>query len=799
MGEIEQKPTPGSRLGAPENSGISTLEHGQKPPPTPSGKLMSIKIQMLDDTQEAFEVPQRAPGKVLLDAVCNHLNLVEGDYFGLEFPDHKKITVWLDLLKPIVKQIRRPKHVVVRFVVKFFPPDHTQLQEELTRYLFALQVKQDLAQGRLTCNDTSAALLISHIVQSEIGDFDEASDREHLAKNKYIPQQDALEDKIVEFHHSHVGQTPAESDFQLLEIARKLEMYGIRLHPAKDREGTKINLAVANTGILVFQGFTKINAFNWAKVRKLSFKRKRFLIKLRPDANSSYQDTLEFLMASRDFCKSFWKICVEHHAFFRLFEEPKPKPKPVLFSRGSSFRFSGRTQKQVLDYVKEGGHKKVQFERKHSKIHSIRSLAMQPTEPNSEVPKQAQQRASLTPGEGAESPGGQSSQQAKERKASAEESGPRQSPALQKSPAGHQRAGVAVEAAAAVAEEEEEVAKDRTQQSKPQPPQPSTGPASRAARGSSTSIPFIDCSDIDSEYDLLREQTSRSRSQTNDNYEGDLTSGVYLLSGEERRGDARGRASPRSGKSSRPPSREFLDDDSADITFDMSGSPRLPRHSSLIDEMFRGCGGRSPLATPLSPSSRSSSPDLSWDRTGSQGYVSENGHGPREGSVGEDALPGQGPRDENGSPVSQRPYLRNLPSRYNKSETNPLILSQVASIPEALDRLDGHGKGEPAGLAGSEGRMLANGAPLLGPAPRVPGMQPGCASAVADPLVPLQLAEGSTSSGTESSDSDSGAVSPWSQPLVFGNPAVLGSPSPRRSKKAMDGLHLSEEQEEEDE
>uniref|UniRef100_A0A452SUV8 FERM, ARHGEF and pleckstrin domain-containing protein 1 n=1 Tax=Ursus americanus TaxID=9643 RepID=A0A452SUV8_URSAM len=305
-----------------------------------------------------FCLQQRAPGKVLLDAVCNHLNLVEGDYFGLEFPDHKKITVSDGKLMLIFYHLLGPKHVVVKFVVKFFPPDHTQLQEELTRYLFALQVKQDLAQGRLTCNDTSAALLISHIVQSEIGDFDEASDREHLAKNKYIPQQDALEDKIVEFHHNHIGQTPAESDFQLLEIARRLEMYGIRLHPAKDREGSKINLAVANTGILVFQGFTKINAFNWAKVRKLSFKRKRFLIKLRPDANSSYQDTLEFLMASRDFCKSFWKICVEHHAFFRLFEEPKPKPKPVLFSRGSSFRFSGRTQKQVLDYVKEGGHKK---------------------------------------------------------------------------------------------------------------------------------------------------------------------------------------------------------------------------------------------------------------------------------------------------------------------------------------------------------------------------------------------------------------------------------------------------------
>lgn len=475
MGEIEQKPTPASRLGALENSGISTLERGQKPPPTPSGKLMTVKIQMLDDTQETFEVPQRAPGKVLLDAVCNHLNLVEGDYFGLEFPDHKKIMVWLDLLKPIAKQIRRPKHVVLKFVVKFFPPDHTQLQEELTRYLFALQVKQDLAQGKLTCNDTSAALLISHIVQSEIGDFDEALDREHLAKNKYVPQQDALEDRIVEFHHSHIGQTPAESDFQLLEVARRLEMYGIRLHPAKDREGTKINLAVANTGILVFQGFTKINAFNWAKVRKLSFKRKRFLIKLRPDVNSSYQDTLEFLMAGRDFCKAFWKICVEHHAFFRLFEEPKPKPKPVLFSRGSSFRFSGRTQKQVLDYVREGGHKKVQFERKHSKIHSTGSLASRPTASNSEVPKQSPQSASLTFGEGSESPGGQSCQQAKDAKVSTLESGPHQSPTPPSKSSPGSRAADRTTVVPPEEEEEEEGGKEGTQPSQRQPPQPSTG------------------------------------------------------------------------------------------------------------------------------------------------------------------------------------------------------------------------------------------------------------------------------------------------------------------------------------
>ncbi|XP_072483570.1 FERM domain-containing protein 7 isoform X3 [Notamacropus eugenii] len=250
-------------------------------------------------------------------------------------------------------------------MVKFFPVDPGHLRDELTRYLFALQIKKDLAQGRLPCSDNCTALLVSHILQSELGDFHEETDRKHLEQNHYLPNQGGLDSKILHFHQRHIGKSPAESDIQLLDIARKLEMYGIRPHPASDGEGTQIHLAVAHMGVLVLRGNTKINTFNWAKIRKLSFKRKHFLIKLHANISVLHKDTLEFTMASRDACKAFWKTCVEYHAFFRLSEEPKSKPKTLFCSKGSSFRYSGRTQRQLLEYGKKGRLKSLPFERKH--------------------------------------------------------------------------------------------------------------------------------------------------------------------------------------------------------------------------------------------------------------------------------------------------------------------------------------------------------------------------------------------------------------------------------------------------
>ncbi|XP_063042938.1 FERM domain-containing protein 7, partial [Engraulis encrasicolus] len=335
---------------------------------------LRIRVIFLDGSERVFEVEHRILGGDFYNKVCGHLKLLEKEYFGLEFRHHTGTYVWLELLKPLTRQIKKDTNdLTFRFIVKFFPPDPGQLQRGLTRYLFALQVKQDLSNGSLTCNDNSAALLVSHILQSELGDYDEELDIHHLDDKKYIPNQEYLDHKIMRLHKRHKGHTPAQSDIHLLEVARKLDMYGIRPHAAHDGEGMRINLAVTHLGVLVFQGNTKINTFSWAKIRKLSFKRKHFLIKLHAKVVPSRKDTVEFAMASRDVSKAFWKMCVEYHAFFRLAEEPQSEKKSLLSSKGSSFRFSGRTQKQLLECVEGGDGRYMSSERPYSRSRQCRS------------------------------------------------------------------------------------------------------------------------------------------------------------------------------------------------------------------------------------------------------------------------------------------------------------------------------------------------------------------------------------------------------------------------------------------
>ncbi|XP_054996768.1 protein 4.1 isoform X5 [Sorex araneus] len=308
---------------------------------------MHCKISLLDDTVYECVVEKHAKGQDLLKRVCEHLNLLEEDYFGLAIWDNTTSKTWLDSAKEIKKQVRGiPWNFT--FNVKFYPPDPAQLTEDITRYYLCLQLRQDIVAGRLPCSFATLALLGSYTIQSELGDYDpELHGVDYVSDFKLAPNQTKeLEEKVMELHKSYRSMTPAQADLEFLENAKKLSMYGVDLHKAKDLEGVDIILGVCSSGLLVYKDKLRINRFPWPKVLKISYKRSSFFIKIRPGEQEQYESTIGFKLPSYRAAKKLWKVCVEHHTFFRL-TSTDTIPKSKFLALGSKFRYSGRTQAQT--------------------------------------------------------------------------------------------------------------------------------------------------------------------------------------------------------------------------------------------------------------------------------------------------------------------------------------------------------------------------------------------------------------------------------------------------------------------
>uniref|UniRef100_A0A8C3CK76 Erythrocyte membrane protein band 4.1 like 1 n=1 Tax=Cairina moschata TaxID=8855 RepID=A0A8C3CK76_CAIMO len=334
-----------------ETDGLSdktTPSKTQKSPQKINKKIKSAlcRVTLLDASEYECEVEKHARGQVLFDMVCEHLNLLEKDYFGLTFCDSDSQKNWLDPSKEIKKQIRSGLWNFA-FTVKFYPPDPAQLTEDITRYYLCLQLRADIITGRLPCSFVTHALLGSYAVQAEMGDYDaEEHVGNYVSELRFAPNQTReLEERIMELHKTYRGMTPGEAEIHFLENAKKLSMYGVDLHHAKDSEGIDIMLGVCANGLLIYRDRLRINRFAWPKILKISYKRSNFYIKIRPGEYEQFESTIGFKLPNHRSAKRLWKVCIEHHTFFRLVS-PEPPPKGFLVM-GSKFRYSGRTQAQT--------------------------------------------------------------------------------------------------------------------------------------------------------------------------------------------------------------------------------------------------------------------------------------------------------------------------------------------------------------------------------------------------------------------------------------------------------------------
>ncbi|KAM6908023.1 band 4.1-like protein 3a [Lycodopsis pacificus] len=325
-----------------------------------SFRTMQTKVSLLDGSLFTCTVEKRARGVQLFDKVCEHVNLLERDYFALSFRDMDNNKNWLDPAKEMKKQVRGVPWNL-SFNVKFYPPDPAQLSEDITRYFLCLQLRQDIVSGHLPCSFATHTVLSSYTVQSELGDYDpDECGSDYVSELCFAPNQTKeMEEKIIELHKTYRGMTPVEAEMHFLDNVKKLSMYGVDLHHAKmvgsrfdclpsaqseDSEGVAIMLGVCSSGLLVYRDRLRINRFSWPKILKLSYKRNNFYIKIRPGEFDQFESTIGFKLLNHRSAKRLWKVCVEHHSFFRLVS-PEETPKKFL-NLGSKFRYSGRTQIQ---------------------------------------------------------------------------------------------------------------------------------------------------------------------------------------------------------------------------------------------------------------------------------------------------------------------------------------------------------------------------------------------------------------------------------------------------------------------
>ncbi|XP_002664234.3 FERM and PDZ domain-containing protein 2 isoform X1 [Danio rerio] len=306
---------PGSIVSKKGKSGLSQRE---------------VNVIMPNEQCVAVKCDIKSRGRDVFDMVVAHANLVEHFYFGLAFiddgefffldPETKISKVAPDYWKKVASAT-----FTLYLRVRFFPDDISYILHKHTRHQYYLQLRKDILEDRVHCNEETALFLAALALQAEFGDYmAEVYGKNYFQTEQYISKRviekvalPCLREELPRLHANNAQMLPEEAETEFLKIAQQLPEYGVLFHRvARERKPIigELVLGICAKGILVYE--VKNNSrmlsrrFHWTETDSLSTSRRKFTIECSPSGKKH-----SFVTESSKIAQYLLNLCSAQHKF----------------------------------------------------------------------------------------------------------------------------------------------------------------------------------------------------------------------------------------------------------------------------------------------------------------------------------------------------------------------------------------------------------------------------------------------------------------------------------------------------
>eukprot|EP00062_Callorhinchus_milii_P012013 gi/632958600/ref/XP_007895134.1/ PREDICTED: tyrosine-protein phosphatase non-receptor type 13 isoform X3 [Callorhinchus milii] len=261
-----------------------------------------LNIMLLSGQRLELTCDTKSMCKDVFDMVVAYIGLVEHHFFALAYlkenelffvePELKLSKVAPEGWKEEKKKNKMTVNFTLFLRIKFFVEDVSLIHHTLTRHQYYLQLRRDILEERLHCDEETALLLASLALQTEFGDYQpELHGKNYFRLEHYLPagvmetlHHSYMKEELTKMHSTYCGATETETQLEFMKVCEKLSEYGVlfyRVMPEK-KSSTGINLGICSKGVIVYEVCngvrTSILRFPWRDTKKIAFNRKKITL-----------------------------------------------------------------------------------------------------------------------------------------------------------------------------------------------------------------------------------------------------------------------------------------------------------------------------------------------------------------------------------------------------------------------------------------------------------------------------------------------------------------------------------------